>query len=492
MPQPGAAPADWSFGGRRGPLMVLLIGVLVSALVAGGFGVWSVVKDDDSAPAASDPKTPGDGEDTDDPGKDDETGGNSLDNEGEGEPLPAELIEAQVLATHEQPDIREGDHVTDARGMWLVDGHLVRGMVDAIVSTDLATGKEVWSFPLIRGECGVSPQHSQGRIALMQGRDCEEMTVLDITTGEEVWTTPLPTTSTDPDGYDLPVIFGDHVAIAWSAGGFGWRISTEELLWEASDSEQCGVESYAVFEEAVVELRECGDFSLDGMPGEVIGRDADGNELWKWSYDAQVDEQPVEVEAVISADPLIVQTAVGESLDSVTQLWVIDDTYDGVDKVLGFDEDTHVRPCERHEGLATCPGAVVDDGMLYLPSTTTGADNTVVAFDLSSGNPLWEVAPVGDVGGQLLPVRAVDGKILAYQLATYELPGMVIAIDPETETAEPVMVLTADTAEGERNIMSSVGADFGRRAYWQDNRFFLLSHQFYDHRVGEAVTLVFG
>jgi hypothetical protein len=482
-----AARSEWSFSGRRGPLMVLLCGVLVSALVAGGFGVWHVVKDDDGAsPGASDPKQPGG---DDEPGE--EPGEDPVPVDDGSAPLPDELIEAQLLLQQEQPGPREAeeDIITYAPGWWMVDDHMVRVMDYHVVSTDLATGEVAWTFPLDRGKCGVSPQQSNHRIVLMQGRDCENMTVLDIARGEPVWTTPVPSASTKPNANNVPVIFGDYVAIAWTPGGAGWNISEEALVWEPQQTDACRVESYAVFEEAVVEHKECGSFSLDGMPGEVTGRDEDGNELWTWSYDAEHEGEPLRVDAVLSAEPLVVQVGVGKSLERVTQLWVIDDAYRKVDRVLAFDEEKHLVPCERRDYLNDCPGAVLHDGMLYLAGSET--DNSVLAFELATGTALWQVKPLGDVGGQVLPVRELNGKILAYQLATYDLPGMVIAIDPETEQAEPVMVLPAEHFESEREILRNV-RDFEGRAYWHNNRFFLLTQSFFESGIGKAATLVYG
>lgn len=105
-------------------------------------------------------------------------------------------------------------------------------------------------------------------------------------------------------------------------------------------------------------------------------------------------------------------------------------------------------------------------------------DNAVVAFDLTTGQAVWEADPIN--GGQIVPFGTLDGKVLAYQLAGYEVAGMVVAIDPETEQAEPVMALEHTARETERTILNNTYT-FDARLLWHNNTFFMIDEAFYPH-----------
>ncbi|WP_182607978.1 outer membrane protein assembly factor BamB family protein, partial [Streptomyces alkaliphilus] len=475
---PGAVPGKPG-GGGNAPRMVLIIGVVLAVLLAGGFGAYYVLAGGgDDSPAAA-------GTDTD-PGTDDGSGGDE-EPDGDEEPgggaaLPDGATEAELIMEIEQPDVPEEDILTEAYGYWVLDDSLVRLMTRELVSYDLNTGERQWSFPLPNNECRVSHEHSDGRVALLQGRDCEVLTVLDITTGEDVWTTTVEENVT-PGRYSVPAILGDTVALGWTLGGYGWSVSQEKALWEPRSGENCKEDSYAVMDGVFISKVGCGFIGDDG--GSIRATEEDGTELWSWEYPAEQDGTKLRFRSVISADPLVVRMDLGDIAAAEEQIWVIDDARQDVAHVLPYDRDRHVSPCDAVT-LSWCPGAVVHDGMMYL--ATMDRENSVVAFDLSTGTAVWEVS--SEEGATIMPIREQDGKILAYEIASTDRPGAVVAIDPATESAESVMVLPHESREAQRKVVSDPYSH-DNHPVWVENRLLLLSQRFYDHTVGDPVTMVF-
>ncbi|MBB0228462.1 outer membrane protein assembly factor BamB family protein [Streptomyces calidiresistens] len=478
-PQPGAVPGKPG-GGGNAPRMVLIIGVVLAVLLAGGFGAYYVLTggSDDDAPSATGPDTGTDG--GSDSGTDDGSGGDEEPGGDTG--LPEGAVEAELVMEIEQPDVPEEDILTEAYGYWVVEDSLVRVMTREVVSHDLNTGEQQWSFPLPNNECRASHEHSEGRIAILQGRDCEVLTVLDITTGEDVWTTTIDADVT-PGRYSVPAILGDTVALGWTLGGHGWSISQEKALWEPRSREDCKEDSYAVMDGVFISKVGCGFIGDDG--GSIRATEEDGTELWSWEYPAEQDGKKLRFRSVISADPLVVRMDLGEIAEAEEQIWVIDADREDVAHVLPYDRERHVSPCDAVT-LSWCPAAVVHDGMMYLASTDR--ENSVIAFDLSTGTAVWEVA--SEEGATIMPMQEQDGKILAYEIASTEQPGAVVAIDPATESAELVMVLPRESREAQRRVVSDPYSPEDR-PFWADNRLILLSQRFYDHTVGDPVTMVF-
>ncbi|WP_059007119.1 outer membrane protein assembly factor BamB family protein [Streptomyces specialis] len=419
-------------------------------LTAGG--VWLLTGDDGGEPAAQDPAPTPDG-------------------------LPAEPIQASLAWDLPSPPVTVEQILHTAKGAWFVDDAFVRVMPDAIVSYDLATGRENWTFPFesSEGDCLVSPNASENRVALLQGRDCEVLTVVDITDGTEVMSMPLdsqwPTSSSS-----TPAILGDVVAIGTGVSGMGFSVSREEKLWESRTNDRCRENEYMVVDDMFISHLTCGSMGEEG--GSIRATDEAGEELWEWEYPATYENGELSVNSVVSVDPLVVTATVGEDITDpgAAHIFVVDEQHREIAHDLDYDIDRYLDPCEVNT-LGDCWLGVVHDGFLYLPTNVPYGDNAVAAFDLARGQALYEVEAIN--GGQIWPFGVQDGKILAYQPASDTLEGMVVAIDPETESAAPVMALDRAARAQEFALMSSFMVH-NQQPMWHDNTLVLANRTFYD------------
>jgi hypothetical protein len=377
-----------------------------------------------------------------------------------------------------------------------VGDDVVRMAHNAVVSHDLATGEENWSLPFQLSEgietCQASPTPSENRIALLQGRDCEVLTVVDIAAGEEVMSMPLHTDDgITPGGEDFPAILGDTVAVGWGTGGAGYSISERRQLWESTTlgEEDCPEIAYAVFGDLFVSQTNCGTFGEEG--GSIRATTEGGEEVWEWKHDGQLRGQPMQVDSVISIDPLVVYVTRGDPLagEQTHHFLAIDEDHERVAQELDWSRDRYYDPCDINT-FTNCPIAVVHAGFLYAPSTPVDGQNAVVAFDLATGRAVYEVDPVS--GGQIWPFGVQGGEILAYQPSDYDVEGLVVAIDPAKERARPVMALDRSAREAE---FTMVGTTFDHNSvpvWHQPSKTFLLVNQkFYPGSQGEPAMLVY-
>ncbi|UED87805.1 PQQ-binding-like beta-propeller repeat protein [Streptomyces profundus] len=402
--------------------MFLILTVVVLLIVGGGFARVLLTGDDDN----------GGGGDTDEVVDD-----------------PAGPAEGTLAWDLPSPGVSAEDLLLSASGTWFTEDTVVRLMDTAVVAHDLDSGEESWTFPVERlggdSECLASPRADQNRIAVLQGRDCEAMTVLDITTGEEITTFPVDL-PVSPGRDEAPALLGDTVAIGSGIqlGSAAYRVSDGSELWRHSVlDDPCADISYQVLDETLVALTRCGgQEATDG--GEVRGVAEDGRELWSWAYGPELDGEPMEVNAVLSAEPLVVHAAVGEEREA--RLFVVHDNHTGIAHTLDFTSDRYVSPCL----WRTCDAAVVADGRLALVSTTR-ATPTVVTFDLATGEPLYETEPVGG-HDDIRPFDSLDGAVLAYQPGVGQQPGAVVTIDPASGEATELMTLDPEAAAQEAAV----------------------------------------
>ncbi|WP_086160107.1 nucleoporin [Streptomyces marincola] len=476
-PPPG--PGGPKGRGRRG--VVLAAVAAFAVLVGGGGAVWLLTGvQDDPAPAA------GDGADG---GADDgaEGGARGEAGNGAGLPLPTEAIGASLAWEVPAPEVSEDENIIDAKGTWLIEDAFVRVTPDSLVSYDLATGQENWSLPFefSGGDCLPSSNVSDNRVALLQGRDCEVLTVVDIAAGTEVMSMQIESEWPTSAG-SVPAILGDTVAVGTGVAGLGFSISRQEMIWRPPANSDCRESDYLVVDDMFVSQLSCGFAGDEG--GSIRATDESGDtELWEWAYGPTYEGEPFEVQSVVSVDPLVVTAAVGEDYTAAdhARVLVIDEDHEEVAVELDYDQDRYMRPCETNS-FDNCWLGVEHEGFLYLPSNVPYGDNAVEAFDLSTGQPLWEVPAIN--GGQILPFGVQDGQILAYQVASTELEGMVVAIDPATEEVRPIMALDRAARPQEHALMSGLFVH-DQHIIWRDNTLVLANRSFYSSD-GEDVRSV--
>jgi hypothetical protein len=483
--------------GASGARIALIIGAVVALLLAVGGTVLLVSGgDDDKEPTAEGENGGNEG------GGNGGNGGNGGgDGPGGGGTLPAEPIDAALAWSTPTPKVTAEDIILGARGSWIAGDTVVRTIEDSITAYNLESGEEVWSLPLelSGGDCNASPTTSENRIAVLQGRDCEVLTVIDIAAGEEVSQIPLDLEVTG--GYltdtAYPAVLGDTVALGWGTGGAGYSISTGEQLWTSSPEENCPEVYYAVIDETLVSQRSCGFVGDEG--GSIRATTEGGDELWEWEYEPEYEGQKLVVHSVISIEPLVVTAWLDDDIEKES-IFVIDENHQEISHALDYDIDRYKSPCQINT-LNDCKMAVVQDGFLFLASNGAGADNAVVAFELSSGQPLYEVAPVYEDGGgpvngsfrEIRPFASQDGLILAYQRDSYDdtTAGMVVAIDPATEEATPVMNL--DPAATAQEMASGSPSDPQElRLIWHEDTLLMITEAFYEGDLeNREATLVY-
>lgn len=478
----GFAPPPGPAGGaKRPPLWTLVLGVVLVLLLAGGGTYFFVIDDEGNTTAEN--RDAGGG----DPDSEGETeGGGGAGGEGS---LPAEAIESSLA--WEVPPIEVGtdEILVRSKGAWFVDDAVVRVLGNELVSYDLATGRENWSLPfeLSGGNCNASPNVDENRIAILQGRDCEEISVVDISAGEEIIQIPLNNAIT-PDQYDYPAILGDMVAVSWGIGGGGYRISTGEQVWVSSteDGSNCAEVAFMVVEQEFVSLMECGWLGEEG--GSVRATDEEGNPTWEFEFSDFEGEQ-MEVRSIISVAPLTLLINVGESLSEGSEkIVVVNEERTEFEHVLEYDNTRYLAPCETLM-VPSCPLGVVHEGYLYLATNEVAGDNAVVAFNLATGQAEYEADAIN--GGAIRPFAVQDGKILAYQPADYELEGMVVALDPETEEVRAVMALDRAAREKEYAMMGSGMFPHDNLPMWHENTLVLVDRTVYEDEESPPSVLAY-
>src|SRR5690606_3291317 len=142
---------------------VLVVAVVLALLVGGGVGAALLLGGGDEGDEAEPGPSPSQER------KNDEGG-------------PADASLAWQLPA---PEVTEEEINEDSRGVWISGDTVVRAIGDAITGWDLGTGEEAWRLPLelSEGNCEASRNAWEDRVAVLQGRDCEELTVVDIARG---------------------------------------------------------------------------------------------------------------------------------------------------------------------------------------------------------------------------------------------------------------------------------------------------------------------
>ncbi|MGP4112194.1 outer membrane protein assembly factor BamB family protein [Streptomyces sp. 4N509B] len=474
MPPPG--------GPRRGMnTRLMVIVAAVTAVVLAAVGAVVLISGDDGSPTAEGER-----------GEDGENGGGEQNPGGGGEGgggLPTEAIDAALAWSVPGMEPTAEEIILGARGSWISGDTVVRTMDDAITAFSLEGGEEVWSVPLqlSGGDCNASPTASENRIAVLQGRDCEVLTVIDIAEGTEVTTINLDLDAIG--GYltdtTYPAILGDTVLVGWGTGGAGYSISEGAQIFEQSSEEDCPEVAYVVIDEMFVSHRQCGFLGDEG--GAIRATNEAGDVQWEWEYGPEYENKELAVKSVVSIEPLVITAWLDDDLEQESIL-VVDDNHQEISHVLDYDIDRFKSPCQVNT-FNDCRMSVVHDGFLYLAGADTGMPTSVVAFELSSGQPLYEVEPMTADGGappngsalEIRPFTVLDGKVLAYQRDAYDptQPGMVLAIDPATEEATPLMNLDPGASE-EESYAGSPTDYFELGLLWHENSLLMLTEAFYE------------
>lgn len=374
-------------------------------------------------------------------------------------------------------------------GRWWTEDHLVREMWNEVVAYDLADGSVAWRVPVDgNGACLAAREISpEGHIAVLRGdgfgskakKGCHQLTVIDTTTGKEVWTKELePVGRSLPNQTDRPVIAGGFVHVSSDRGG--QSLSLEDGSPLDGSSKGCPVTDYVAVDDVLMAWRD-GCRVADGNPSDrvLVGFGEDLSMLWAWQFPE--DDRDVQLETVLSVDPLLVLVTSG----SAQQVWQVEPGGDVTDpgkhrvvlEVVQYGKDirTLCPLAEKSRELTECRDVLLGDGVLYLRSNLDEnfERSGILAVDLDSGEELWRTESADEL--TLQPVRVDDdGRLIAYQAQRTEpggrdsgSPGVVVAVDPETGSLTPLAALPLETEAGRRPVLENGDLN---GVEWRDGR----------------------
>lgn len=389
----------------------------------------------------------------------------------------------------------EGDEVEYTVGSF-VDGHwwtekqLVREMPDEVVAYDLTAGKAAWRVPVPgNGACLSSREVSQeGYVAVLRGdglgskagKGCHQLTVIDTTSGQEVWTKELEQVNgTLPTAEDRPVIAGGFVHVSAKMGSQSLSLADGSQMDGGPRESACNATDYVGIDDVMLAWRDVCAVA-EGNPSDrvLVSYDQDLKMLWAWQFPE--DDRDVQLEAVLSADPLVVLVSSG----STSQVWRVEPgngevsdpgRHSVVVEVVAQVGGDLMAPCisaSQSKKLSECPEVVIGDGVVYLRSKLdeNGRRKGIVAIDLESGKERWRTQADGELS--LAPMQVDDGRLIAYQAQADDSRGAVVALDPENGNPTPLAALPPKDPNTAGVLENT---DFVDGLEWHDGRLAFLS-----------------
>ncbi|MBS2551953.1 PQQ-binding-like beta-propeller repeat protein [Catenulispora sp. NL8] len=312
-------------------------------------------------------------------------------------------------------------------GSWLVDNHsIVRGDTGAVKAYDSESGKALWTFP-VPGQgssiCAMS-QLAIRKIGLVQyGPDgnCDTIAAVGTDDGKPVWTQPLAVAPGAPAGTVPLMSFGGDV-VAGQAG-------TSVTVWGAADGKQlwtsdlsklkpaCRLEQLGVKGAYVTLIQDCGAGPVVTMKDSHKGTDL-------WSTPLPPDGlNGAQITLVQAAFPTIVHVA-SPGGQPVDRYYSFDPKGKAQAPINGSGDfgalDLNVGPQGQQHPLPH-----IQDNTFVAPTADKDPTASLVAFDLVSGNKLWQGAatPSGPV-----TIAAVDpNKVTVFDGGAADAPARLLA-----------------------------------------------------------------
>lgn len=438
-PPPGypAGPPP-SGSSNRGGLIALVVGVVVLAVLTTVGIVYYLNRDDDTV-AADTEDSKGDSEDKgDDRGNDDGDGGGD-------EPA----AEPWTLARDTVPKY------LNSEATWLTDEAIVHVAETVVIAVDPQTGEVLWqhSAPAPEGGsgesrfCGSSRTVVDGKVALAYGAGlendataCQVLEVLDVTSGEEVWSAvvaePHHFAGEFPDDIFVDIVGGvvlagwhvnfDAVALGYDleAGTEQWRLNATKQIF---DRDACSITDLAPYDDTALVVGSCLGFDADFADELAVVRlnPADGSVVQsKLTSETDIGFDFGNLK-IFTTDPLVLRV-INSEFTGMTgdSLMSIDPSTLAITTVIGEKEgralwavtqveSSHVTPTAVADSAGGWVAAITVRSELGSPSSTPAElDAKLVAYDLTSGKPLWTTQPDGVVICALLAVE--DGKLIAW------------------------------------------------------------------------------
>ncbi|QPP08440.1 PQQ-binding-like beta-propeller repeat protein [Streptomyces bathyalis] len=432
-------------GGSGNGKVIAIVAAAVAIVVAVvTIGIFLVNKDDGTE-ARQDPKTG-----TNDPGGD----------------KPAST-EGRELFKIPSPKLSE-DETASVTGAWATDKIFAKSTLNGIIGMDAASGKQAWKISLDGQICAAARQSTDdGKAAVITAETkssrakCNQMAVIDLDKGKKLWQETMPS-SESAVTLGMNMAIGKNVVAAkWIGGSVAYKMSGGTPLWKSQSGGGCEDEGFAGGEELMAVVQ-CGSYGDPKLKVQKLNpKTGEAN----WEFDVP---KGVQTARIVSADPVVI--AVGAGSSTATDVMTIGDD-EKLKAKISLGDNKYEPGCST--GVESCTSIVVDDDYVYLPSARHQGDsastNEIIAFDINSGSPKWK----SDAGEKrtIVPVRMLDGKLIAYKKPTYDAGGQVVAVDPGAQGKQELyMRHPDDSAEDENNLG---GISLREPPIYQNGRLFL-------------------
>ncbi|MFC8453387.1 PQQ-binding-like beta-propeller repeat protein [Kitasatospora sp. NPDC057223] len=318
----------------------------------------------------------------------------------------------------------ENSSASSLLGIWGTDKVTVRGDENGIRAYSLADGRPAWSIAPPAGTkefCAMSPAPNGrgiGAVALNTGDgDCSTLGAVDVTAGTLLWSKKV-----GADRLYSPTLSVTDKVVAMGggeeAGGFSTADGTPAWTYKPRDR-SCSVTAKAAGSAVVVTDRCYGSGVSPKSQLQIL--DADSG---KTAGQLTLSGENERVEAVLSAEPLVLAMSAGD---------------DG-DYVFGFDragKPTAKIPAKEAGSDSLEFSDVSDPFTLNTVSGTTlyvqsrdSVRPTVQAFDLTTGSKLWEKDGGGEQGMRLVSGTDKDGAVRAVVAHGYSKPADLVTLGP--------------------------------------------------------------
>jgi hypothetical protein len=454
--------------GRRKPALIVAAAVAALAVIGGtvyalagnggdGGGkspVAAATSDGGKTAATDDPVNPGDGSGD---------GGDDPENLNEGR----KSGEAKVLWYKSAPDAPASG--ADAPGMWITGQTAVKAAYKQVFAYRAGSGDPAWdtiTFP--QKICAVTGrQSSDGKVVVAyesgssDRAKCNQLQQIDLATGRKGWSGEIPDGALFDSVLSVELsITGRTLMAGRSQSGVGYDLATGKKLFEKKKyGDACFPTAFAGGSR-LISVASCDAAGADEHD-EIQELDPRTGAA-KWTRKVA---KGWKAARTYSIDPLVVYLT-----NEDKKAWNIS-TYnaDGTFRSQIVIDEDFAPQCgwailERN--LQGCQGVAADTDTLYLPTKATTGANEIVAVDLATGKEKWRVKSPADES--MIPLRAEDGKLIAYVGPSYDAGGQVVSI-PVTGTGHtPVKLL--QNPSGTASIENGF---YSRDVAWADGRFYI-------------------
>lgn len=294
---------------------------------------------------------------------------------------------------------------------WLAGDTLVLARYDAVTGFDADSGKERWQFipPRRTDICAASKTTDGTRVLVAHtgktgeaSGHCAVVTALDLTDGRELWNTTLATANGGTADRSDALATGGGLGVVLDAGTGtdtttvrAFDLLTGSERWTAAVPKGCAPARTAVAPKQVVAVLACGEeVKLAAFDP------ADGKERWTTPLDTRNGVATGSSVTITATDPIVLRVDEGDR---------------GIKAFLSFGPDG--RPGARVQVTgddygSIGPDTVVSDKRLFA-LTDGGPWGRLVAFDLTSGDELWQNDGIGGAAYTIQGLHTHAGRVMA-------------------------------------------------------------------------------